>query len=182
MSLPTNFKVAAFDDPEHTRRLVQLQDDIRAVRYTLPDGQQVELPVHVRVFDSLYVPLAKWAMLVTGNYACVQEDGMRSIREAVHDDIEKSRETYTWVCTLCETLGADAKDMVPFEKYAKAAEGLAKPSSGARALFGGAPNIERVDALVQGVGSQFDLQLDVLDEIVARVDARLVKNRASSGA
>jgi len=181
VSLPTNFKVAAFDDPEHTRRLIQLQDDIRAVRYTLPDGKPVELPVHVRVFDSLYVPLAKWAMLVTGNYACVQENGMRSIREAVHDDIEKSRETYTWVCALCEKLGADPEDMVPFEKYAKAAEGLAKPSSGARALFGGAANIERVDALVQGVGRQFDLQLGVLDEIVARVDARLAGNRSASG-
>lgn len=180
VSLPTNFKVAAFDDPEHTRRLVQLQDDIRAVRHALPGGQQVELPVHVSVHDSLYVPLAKWAMLVTGNYACVQDDGMRSIQEAVHDDLDTSRKTYAWVCALCEKLGAEPTDMVPFEKYAKAAEGLAKPSSGARALFGGAANIERVDALVQGVGRQFDLRSSVLDDIVERVDARLAKNRAQA--
>jgi hypothetical protein len=36
--------------------------------------------------------------------------------------------------------------MVPFEKYAKAAESLQSPSSAARALAAGAPNIERVIA------------------------------------
>jgi len=181
VSLPTNFKVARFADDAHTKLLVTLQDDIRAARHTLPDGESLELPVHVRVFDSLYVPLAKWAMLIAGNYACVGEDGPRSIREAVHDDPARSRETYAWVCGLCEALGADAADMVPFEKYAKAAEGLVKPSSAARALFGGAARIERVDALVQGVARQRDLHLDALDRVVERVDARLAQNRAEAG-
>ena len=48
-----------------------------------------------------------------------------------------------------EPLGADPNDLVPFEKYAKAALGLLKPSSAARAIDAGAPMIERVDLLVQ---------------------------------
>jgi hypothetical protein len=46
---------------------------------------------------------------------------------------------------VCIELGAAPADLVPFEKYAAAASGLTKPSSAARALFAGAPNIERVD-------------------------------------
>ena len=180
VSLPTNFKVAPFADPAHTARLARLQDDIRAVRHALPDGERVELPVHVALHESLYVPLAKWAMLIAGNYACVREDDAQSIRDAVHGDLERSRATYAWVCELCEALGADASDMVPFEKYAKAAEGLVKPSSAARALFDGARAIERVDALVQGVAAQKGRRLDALDRIVERVDARLAANRAAA--
>jgi hypothetical protein len=72
--------------------------------------------------------------------------------------------------------------MVPFEKYAKAAEGLGKPSSAARALFGGAEHIERVDCLVRRIARQQGLQSDTLDEIVALVDERLAKNRSVVGA
>jgi hypothetical protein len=67
---------------------------------------------------------------------------------------------------------------VPFDKYAKAAEGLGKPSSAARALFGGAEHIERVDCLVRRIARQQGLQLDTLDEIVTLVDERLASKRA----
>ena len=185
VSLPTNFKVAPFGDDAHTALLRTMQDDIRAARFEVAGrerpGESIELPVHVALHDSLYVPLAKWAMLISGNYACVAERGMISIREAVHDDLERSRTCYEWVCELCEKLGAAPDDMVPFGKYAKAAEGLAKPSSAARSLFDGAEAIERVDALVQGVARQQGMQLDALDAIVARIDARLESNRADAG-
>ena len=69
--------------------------------------------------------------------------------------------------------------MVPFEKYAKAAEGLGKPSSAARALFGGAAHIERVDCLVRRIARQQGLQFDALDEIVTLVDERLDRNRSA---
>ena len=69
--------------------------------------------------------------------------------------------------------------MVPFEKYAKAAEGLGKPSSAARALFGGAEHIERVDCLVRRIARQQGLQSDTLDEIVTLVDERLARNRSA---
>src|ERR1051326_6362920 len=78
--------------------------------------------------------------------------------------------------------GADPKDLVPFEKYAAAAQGLASPSSAARALFGGAPNIERVDRLVQAVGARKGMRNAVIDEVVTLVDARLELNRRATQA
>jgi len=78
-------------------------------------------------------------MLLTGNYRCVQRDEARAIRDAVHTDIEQSRDVYSWVQKVCVGLGASMDDMVPFEKYANAAQGLAKPSSAARALFAALP-------------------------------------------
>jgi hypothetical protein len=128
------------------------------------------------------VPLAKWAMLMAGNYRCVTKEGMIPIKEAVHRDLEASRAVYDWVVKLCVSLGADEKDLVPFEKYAAAAQGLASPSSAARALFGGAPNIERVDRLVQAVAAQKGMHLAAIDEIVALVDARLEANRRAQKA
>jgi hypothetical protein len=83
---------------------------------------------------------------------------------------------------LCVSLGADPKDLVPFEKYAAAAQGLAIPSSAARALFGGAPNIERVDRLVQSVGARKGMRNPVIDEVVTLVDARLELNRRAAQA
>jgi hypothetical protein len=102
---------------------------------------------------------------------------MRPIKDAVHSDIEASRAVYNWVVKLCVSLGASEKDLVPFEKYANAALSLLTPSSAARALFGGAPNIERVDRLVQAVAAQKRMQSAVVDETVALVDARLEANR-----
>jgi len=78
----------------------------------------VDLPVKLKVHQSIFVPLAKWAMLLTGNYRCVQADGMRAIKDAVHSDLEQSREVYEWVVGLCVLLGATRDDMVPFDKYA----------------------------------------------------------------
>lgn len=176
VTLPTNFKVARFESDQPTAMLRQMQADIEAVRYNPGDGE-IELPVKLKLHDSIFVPLAKWAMLITGNYRCVQRDAARSIRDAVHTNIEESRQVYSWVRELCITLGAAPDDLVPFEKYAAAAQGLTRPSSAARALFAGAPNIERVDRLVQSIAAQKGARLAVLDETVALVDARLEMNR-----
>ena len=54
------------------------------------------------------------------------------------------------------------------------------PSSAARALFAGAPNIERVDRLVQSIAAQQGMRNAVLDETVALVDARLEMNRKAA--
>ena len=179
VSLPTNFKVARFDSDAHTEMLRRMQADIEAVRFDPGDGA-IELPVKLKVHDSVFVPLAKWSMLLTGNYRCVQKDDMRSIRDAVHSDIELSRSIYAWVGELCQAIGAAPEDLVPFEKYGNAAKGLAKPSSAARALFGGAPNIERVDCLVRTIAAQKGMQSDAIDETVALVDARLEANRQAT--
>ncbi|MFZ9299085.1 MAG: hypothetical protein ACO24Y_12165 [Hylemonella sp.] len=174
--LPTNFKAARFDSEAHTAILRQLQADIEAAR--LPVGhEQLELPVKLKVHDSVFVPLAKWSMLLAGNYRCVTPQGIRPIKEAVHSDVQASGAVYNWVSELCIGLGAKAEDMVPFEKYAAAAQGLASPSSAARALYGGAPNIERVDRLVQSIAAQRGQRNPVVDEIVQLVDAQLELNR-----
>ncbi len=176
--LPTNFKAARFVSDKHTDMLRKIAADVEAVRFN-DNGKMIELPVKLKVHESVFVPLAKWSMLMCGNYRCIQKDGMRPIKDAVHGNIDESRAVYQWVFDLCVSLGADANDLVPFEKYANAAVGLANPSSAARALFGGAPNIERVDRLVQSVAAQKGIKNAVIDEIVALVDARLVANRAN---
>ena len=178
VGLPTNFKTARFETEEHTTMLRNLETDIDAIRFDPGDGA-IEIPVKLRVFDSIFVPLAKWPMLLTGNYRCIRRDEMIPITEAVHGNVDATREIYAWVGELCARLGATDADLVPFEKYAKAAEGLAKPSSAARALFGGAQHIERVDCLVQQIALQHGLQSDTVDEIVTLVDERLGKNRAA---
>ena len=179
VSLPTNFKVARFESDDHTAILRQMEHDIQAARFTV-DGEALELPVKLRVHDSVFVPLAKWCMLLTGNYRCVGPEAARSIQEAVHSDMEASRAVYEWVAQLCRDLGAAPEDQVPFEKYANAAQGLAKPSSAARALFAGAPNIERVDRVVQSIAGQRGKSNPVVDEIVSLVDARLEANRKAA--
>lgn len=176
VGLPTNFKAARFENVDATTMLRNLENDIEAARYDPGDGP-LEVPVKLKVHDSIFVPLAKWPMLIAGNYRCIRRDDMISIKEAVHGDVEKSRGIYEWVWKLCASLGAADEDMVPFDKYAKAAESLGKPSSAARALFGGAEHIERVDCLVRRIAGQKGLQLDTLDETVALVDERLGKNR-----
>jgi hypothetical protein len=178
VGLPTNFKAARFEAEEPNALLRRLEADIEAARFD-PGGGSIPIPVKLKVHDSLFVPLAKWPMLLAGNYRCIRRDGMISIQQAVHADMDKSREIYNWVWKICTGLGAEDTDLVPFEKYAQAAEGLAKPSSAARALFGGAEHIERVDCLVQRIARQQGLQSDTLNEIVTLVDERLAKNRAA---
>jgi hypothetical protein len=176
--LPTNFKAARFGSDAHTKMLRDLEASVEAIRFEA-GGARIELPVKLKVHDSIFVPLAKWAMLLAGNYRCVQADSMRSIKDAVHGDIAETREVYEWVAKLCVDLGAAPADLVPFEKYAAAAQSLGSPSSAARALAAGAKNIERVDMLVREIAAQRGMRLRAVDDIVARVDAWLARNRAA---
>jgi hypothetical protein len=179
VTLPTNFKVARFDSEKSTAMLRQMQSDIEAARYDAGDGP-IDLPVKLKVHESIFVPLAKWAMLLTGNYRCVTKDAAIDIKDAVHNDVEASRSVYNWVCGVCERLGASPNDLVPFEKYAAAARDLVRPSSAARALFNGAPNIERTDRLVQTIAAQFGMRNPIVDATVAVVDERLAINRKAA--
>ena len=179
VTLPTNFKVARFASDKHTAILRQMEKDVDAARYDAGSGP-IELPVKLRVHDSIFVPLAKWAMLLTGNYRCVTQDGAIDIKDAVHRDVETSRAVYNWVCGVCERLGASPNDLVPFEKYAAAANDLVRPSSAARALNNGAPNIERTDRLVQLIAAQYGMRNEVVDRTVALIDARLAANRKAA--
>jgi hypothetical protein len=181
VTLPTNFKCARFDDDKSTAILRQLEKDVDAARFDTPEGK-IELPVKLKIYDSIFVPLAKWAMLLAGNYRCITKDGMRTAQEAVHSDLETSRSVYNFVFDLCVKLGANPADLVPFEKYAAAAESLTRPASAARALQNGAPNIERADKLVQLIARQKGLSNPAIDAQVALVDARLEANRKKAAA
>jgi hypothetical protein len=174
--LPTNFKAARFVSDAHTAILRQLEADVEASRFDTGQGR-ISLPVKLKVHDSVFVPLAKWSMLMAGNYRCVQPDSVRSIHDTVHRDLEASRAVYNWVRQLCLTLGAAEADLVPFDKYAAAAKLLVTPSSAARALVAGAPFIERVDRLVQTVAAQHGQRSEALEQIVALVDQWLERNR-----
>ncbi len=168
VGLPTNFKAATFADDKHNEMLRELEAGIDAVRLDDKD-----VPVKLRVFDSLFVPLAKWSMLLTGNYRCITMGEPRAIRDAVHEDLDLSRSIYAHVDGIAQKLGADPADQVPFEKYAKAAESLLKPSSAARAVAAGAPFIERVDVLVKVISEQLGTPNDEVNRTVEIVDHKL---------
>ncbi|HTV37200.1 MAG TPA: hypothetical protein VMF12_12285, partial [Xanthobacteraceae bacterium] len=176
VTLPTNFKCARFEDDQDTQILRNLEKDVEAARFEAPEGK-IELPVKLKIYDSIFVPLAKWAMLLAGNYRCITKDGMRTAQEAVHSNIEEARSVYNFVFDLCVKLGAKPEDLVPFEKYAAAAQSLTRPASAARALQNGAPFIERADKLVQLIARQKGLSHPAVDAIVALVDSRLEANR-----
>ena len=181
VALPTNFKAAAFEKDENTKILRNIQSDIEDIRFN--DGSvDIELPVKLKVHNSIFVPLAKWMMLLAGNYRCIQADGMRSIKDAVHSDLELSKSVYNWVGEVCREIGAAAEDQVPFAKYANAATGLTKPSSAARALLAGVPKIERADCVVKTIAAQKGMQNDTVDETVAAVDKWLAVNGKKSKA
>src|SRR3954447_5494776 len=177
VGLPTNFKATTFEDEKHNVLLRELEADIDAVRL---DG--LDVPVKLRVFDSLFVPLAKWSMLLTGNYRCVTLNGPRSIRGAVYDDLMLSQSIYEHVDAIAQRLGADPKDKVPFAKYAKAAESLLKPSSAARAVAGGSPSIERVDLLVKLISHQLGAPNAEIDRTVQIVNQKLNESVATEAA
>ncbi len=172
VNLATNFKAAGFAAPAHDALLKSLAADIDRARF---DGQDV--PVKLRVHDSPFVPFAKWAMLLTGNYRCVTEGAPVSIRDAVHGDLALSREIYETVERIVMGLGAAREDLVPFDKYAAAAERLINPSSAARAIAAGAPLVERVDLLVQRIGRQHGITHPAIDRAVALVDSKVAQNR-----
>src|SRR5678816_242002 len=71
VGLPTNFKAARFSGDGPTKLLRELEAAIDDARFDPGDGPgnaPIEIPVKLKVHDSIFVPLAKWPMLITGNY------------------------------------------------------------------------------------------------------------------
>ena len=95
---------------------------------------------------------------------------------------ELSRSIYDHVDAVARRLGAEAADQVPFEKYAKAAESLLKPSSAARAVASGAPFIERVDLLVKLISHHLGMPSAEIDRTVDIVDQKLSEKIVPGGA
>ncbi len=174
VTLPTNFKVARFDNEKSDAILERLERDIDAARFGTGN---IEIPVKLRVHQSIFVPLAKWSMLLAGNYRCVTQDGMRTAEQAVHSNLDETRSVYEFVADVCVALGASREELVTFTKYADAAKSLSRPASVARALNSGAVNVERADKLVQLLARQKGMCHPVVDSIVELVDHRLNANR-----
>ena len=175
--LPTNFKSARFDSDAAHRDPAPARRRTSRPRASTGGGK-IELPVKLKVHDSVFVPLAKWcdaagrqlSLRAGGRHALDPGRGAQGHRRA------RARCTTGW--SICASRsGADADDMVPFEKYANAAESLVSPSSAARALANGAPNIERVDQLVQAVAAGKGKRSEAIDNIVALVDGWVERNR-----
>ena len=59
VTLPTNFKCARFEDDKDTQIIRNLEKDVDAARFDAPEGK-IELPVKLKTYDSIFVPLAKW--------------------------------------------------------------------------------------------------------------------------
>jgi hypothetical protein len=181
VTLPTNFKVARFPSEQHTALLRRLQEEIEVIRFDTAEGK-VELPVKLKVYDSIFVPLAKWAMLLAGNYRCVTRDGMRTAKEAVHSDIERSRSVYNFVVEAARETRRQAGRYGAIRQVCRRRQSLTRPASAARALQNGAPDIERADKLVQLIAAQKGMHSAAIDAQVALVDARLEANRKKAAA
>jgi hypothetical protein len=175
VTLPSNFKVAPFAHASHQAMLERLAKDIDDSRFEL-GGASCRAAVRLRPHASGFVPLAKWPMLLTGNFRCLTDDASVSIREAVCSNEADSRALYDWVVQVCRALGAEETTMVPFEAYRSAAEALTLPSSLARGLDAGATAVERVDILIQTLAARQGLRYPLLDEIVTDVTVRLERN------
>ena len=167
VGLPTNFKAAAFADEAHNKLLRELEADIDAV--TL-DGKDV--PVKLKVFDSLFVPLAKWSMLLTGNYRCITPHEPQSIRDAVHGDSNCRRRSMT-MSTRSRDVSAPIRGPGAVREIR---QGRGKPF---QAVIGrprggrGAPFIERVDLLVKLISHQLGMPNAEIDRTVEIVDQKL---------
>jgi hypothetical protein len=175
VNLPTNFKAATFAATIHNKILRQLARDIDAVRF---NGKDV--PVKLRVHDSLFVPFSKWPMLLTGNCRCVTAGDPVSIREAVQSDLALSSEIYSAVQSIVVRLGGSADDLVGFDKYVAATDRLSAPSSLARAIASGAPAVERIDKLVQLIGREHGIAHPAIDRTVSLIDAALARAKLSA--
>jgi len=178
VTLASNFKAAPFRDLEDQTLLSRLARDVSRLKIEHA-GRMITTPVHLLAHSSAFIPLAKWPMLVTGNYRCVTESGSRSIADAVMSDLGASKRIYVCVTRLLSALGVPEEIVVPFEAYAKAAQSLVRPSSIARALEAKATAVERVDTLIVNLLKTEGLDTDEIGENCELIDRLLEANSHS---
>ena len=172
VTLDSNFKIAPFAQPKHSKMLRSLcrSANLAASLHNSLSRPRVQLlPVR-----SEFTPLAKWPMLMTGNYRCITDGTPMSIAETIADDSITSRRLYECTRHLCTVLGADVDALVTYEAYVKAASQLSSPSSVALALEHGRTRIERMDKVIQFLHLASGLPNPDLDRIVVTIDNRLV--------
>lgn len=172
VTLASNFKAAPFDDVPAQKLLKSLAKDFTSLK--------PRVPVHLLAHSSVYIPLAKWPMLLTGNYRCLSESGVRTISETVTSELEQSAQVYEAVQVLLGQLGMPSKDRVAFEDYCKAARQLQRPSSVARSIVAGGKQVERTDRLILNLLRMHGLPEKPVAAIVAGIDARLIANKRAT--
>ena len=179
VTLASNFKFAPFSRIEDQTVLERIVRD--ATRARQPWGRP---PVHMLARRSIFTPLSKWPMLVTGNCRCVQEVAAPiSIKDAVYQNLHESRLLFDAVNFCLRGVGAPRESLVLFKNYCNAANQLTRPSSLGQGLMNGAKNVERIDRLVLNLMrfSKCDpAAIDAMVHISARIEQNLVKNRCQS--
>lgn len=160
VTLPSNFKVAKFEDDKSNQILDKLSHSIRSLKH----------PIQIKIYDTSFVPLAKWPMLICGNYRCVKKKDFLPICDVVNSDLLLSEKIYNQVIFLCKKIGAENDIFVPFNHYQKRSKMLTGPSSVAKALKNGSNTVERTDILISQIADQFKIKIDGLDEIVNNIN------------
>ena len=170
--LPSNFKIAPFEKEADQQFIQQLCRNSKSA-----PNLNVETAKKPRVYfvggTSIYTPMAKWPMLITGNYRCITSGAPQSIRDAVLGDMAASEEIFNSVLSLCQALGAPQESLVPFSAYAKAAHNLDRPSSVANALNNGGVKVERMDMLIEKLLGLNGLNADPVKAITSLVSEKI---------
>jgi hypothetical protein len=182
--LPTNFKAARFESDAHTALLRRLAVGHRRCPPRNARRQRSTCQVKLRVYDSAFVPLAKWAMLLAGNYRCVGDDSVRSIKDAVHSPTSTPRVAGIRLgrraVRVARRRGERSRALRKVRELHRSCCRARRPRHAA--LAAGTPNIERTDRLVQTIAAQKGRRNDTVDETVARVDRWLARNRKTAEA
>ena len=183
VTLPTNFKVAKFDDEKGTAILRQLEKEIDAVRFDPGDGTQDRAAgeaARPRLRSSCRWPNGRCCSPATTAASPRTACGPRR-RRCTPTSRPRARST-----TSCSTSASSSAPRRPISCRSRNTpprrRSLVRPASAARALQNGAPNIERADKLVQLIAKQKGLSHPAIDAQVALVDARIAANRAKAAA
>jgi len=169
--LASNFKISNFKDSSSSNLLKKISANIKSSRLKI-ENTQIRIPINLNIYNSVYVPISKWPMLIAGNYRCIESSGLISIKEALFKNIEESRLIYNDVIKLCILIGAEEKNLINFETYLKAAKNLTAPSSVARAVHSGNQDFERVDKLILFIAEDKGMEIHKLKEIVKNFDQK----------
>ena len=161
--LASNFKIAKFNDAKSNEVIEKLETDVK----------KLKLPIYFNVFNNPLISLAKWPMLITGNYRCIKKDRILSIKDAIAEDLEYSKKIYNSVLEFSINLGANQKDLIIFEKYLKRSSLLDAPSSVARAISNRNKDIERFDLLLNEISEQKNYEVIGLSEIIETINNRI---------
>lgn len=163
--LASNFRIAKFIDENSTEFLKKISNQIKISRHDI-DNKKTRVPVNLNLYDSPFIPISKWPMLITGNYRCLNKNHLMSIQEIVNQNIGVSEEIYNEVLALCRSLGATDKDLIKFQSYLKVANKLTSPSSVARLAFAKNKNFERLDILIKSLCNIKKIKIKNIDQII----------------